>query len=78
MTDDEKYFFDLNGYLVLRDVVDPDTIRRCNEAIDHYDDRSKSTSAASKASLKPWPATSGNAGAMRWSLGTTYCEPFRH
>ena len=39
MTDDEKYFFDLNGYLILRDVVDPDTIRRCNEAIDHYDDQ---------------------------------------
>ena len=39
MTDDEKYFFDLNGYLILRDLVDPDTIRRCNEAIDHYDDQ---------------------------------------
>ncbi len=53
MTDDEKHFFDLNGYLVLRDVVDPDTIRRCNEAIDHYDAKSRSTSAASKASPRP-------------------------
>jgi hypothetical protein len=28
MTDDEKYFFDLQGYLVLRDVIDPDMVRR--------------------------------------------------
>ena len=39
MTDDEKYFFDLNGYLVLREVVDADTLRRCNAAIDRHDDR---------------------------------------
>ena len=36
MTDDEKYFFDLTGHLVLRDVVDPETILRANQAIDHH------------------------------------------
>ena len=36
MTDDEKYFFDLTGYLVLRDAVDPDIIARANRAIDHH------------------------------------------
>ena len=35
----EKYFFDLNGYLVLRDLIDADTLRRCHEAIDHFDDQ---------------------------------------
>ena len=55
MTDDEKYFFDLNGYLVLRDVVDPDTIRRCNRGPSiNYDDQIEGrTSAALKASPKP-------------------------
>ena len=39
MNDDEKYLFDLNGHLILRDVVDPDIIRRCNEAVDEHDDK---------------------------------------
>ena len=39
MTEDEKYFFDLNGYLILRDVVDPELVARCNAAIDHHDDQ---------------------------------------
>ena len=38
MNDTEKYLFDLKGYLVLRDVVDPGTIARCNDAIDHHFD----------------------------------------
>ena len=37
MNEDEKYLFDLNGYLILRDVVDPDLVSRCNAAIDHHD-----------------------------------------
>ena len=49
MTDDEKYFFDLQGYLVFRDVVDPELVARCNRAIDHNAISSKSRSAASKA-----------------------------
>ena len=39
INDDEKYLFDLNGYLILRDVVDPDLVARCNAAIDHHDDQ---------------------------------------
>ena len=34
MTDDEKYFFDLQGYLVIPDVLNADELRRANEAID--------------------------------------------
>jgi hypothetical protein len=38
MTEEEKYLFDLKGFLVLRDVVDADTIARANSAIDsHFD-----------------------------------------
>ena len=39
MNEDEKYLFDLNGYLILRDVVDPELVASCNAAIDHHDDQ---------------------------------------
>ena len=38
MTKEEKYLFDLKGFLILRDVVDADTIDRANRAIDHHFD----------------------------------------
>ena len=41
MTEEEKYFFDLNGFLILRDVVSPELVARCNEAVDRHDDQIK-------------------------------------
>ena len=38
MDDYEKYFFDLNGYIVLDEVLSPEEVARCNEAIDHNRD----------------------------------------
>ena len=78
MTDDEKYFFDLNGYLVLRDVVDPDTIRRCNEAIDHYDDQIEVHERRFEGESKALTSDIR----QRWSdemvaWERPYCEPFR-
>ncbi|MDE2809993.1 MAG: hypothetical protein OXN90_16375, partial [Gemmatimonadota bacterium] len=78
MTDDEKYFFDLNGYLVLRDVVDSDTIRRCNEAIDHYDDQIEVHERRFEGESKALTSDIR----QRWSdemvaWERPYCEPFR-
>ena len=78
MTDDEKYFFDLNGYLILRDVVDPDTIRRCNEAIDHYDDQIEVHERRFEGESKALTSDIR----QRWSdemvaWERPYCEPFR-
>jgi len=39
MNEDEKYLFDLSGYILVPQVLDPDTIARCNEAIDHHADK---------------------------------------
>ena len=39
MTDDEKYLFDLTGYLVLEQVLAPEEVARCNEAIDLHAER---------------------------------------
>ena len=35
----EKYFFDVNGYLVVEDILSPDQVAALNEAIDHNRDR---------------------------------------
>ncbi len=35
MNEYEKYLFDLNGYLLLEDVLSPEEVAACNEAIDH-------------------------------------------
>jgi ectoine hydroxylase-related dioxygenase (phytanoyl-CoA dioxygenase family) len=36
MTDDERYLFDLNGYLIVRNVLSPEEVQAANVAIDHH------------------------------------------
>ena len=36
MNEHEKYLFDLNGYLVVENVLTPDEVALCNEAIDRH------------------------------------------
>jgi len=53
MTDDEKYLFDLTGYLVIRGALGEEEVRLCNEAIDHhkelFKEREESLSGGSSA-----------------------------
>lgn len=37
MTDRERYLFDLQGYLVIEDVLDPDELDKLNRGLDRYD-----------------------------------------
>jgi hypothetical protein len=37
MTDEERYLFDLQGYLVLRDVIDPDHLARLNAEMERIE-----------------------------------------
>ena len=39
MNDYDKFFFDLNGYVVVEDALTPREVSACNEAIDHERDR---------------------------------------
>ena len=39
MTDEENYYFDLRGYLVVRGVLTPDQIAAGNNAIDHFEEQ---------------------------------------
>ena len=41
MNDNEKYLFDLNGYIIIRDVLDQNEIDEANKAIDHYSNEIK-------------------------------------
>ena len=36
MNEDEKYLFDLNGYLLLKEVLTEKEVARLNEGIDHH------------------------------------------
>ena len=36
MHEDEKYLFDINGYIVVRDALSPEDVALCNEGIDRH------------------------------------------
>jgi ectoine hydroxylase-related dioxygenase (phytanoyl-CoA dioxygenase family) len=38
MNEDEKYLFDINGYIIVRNVLSDAEVALCNEAIDHHAD----------------------------------------
>ena len=39
MTDKERYYWDLNGHLVVRNVLTPKEVKAANDAIDYLADR---------------------------------------
>jgi ectoine hydroxylase-related dioxygenase (phytanoyl-CoA dioxygenase family) len=80
MTEDEKYLFDLTGYLVLKDVLSPMDLARCNEAIDHHLERT--TVANPEEVLSAESKTLAGPGKqhyldhmLQWER--PWCEPFR-
>ncbi|MDA0709568.1 MAG: phytanoyl-CoA dioxygenase family protein [bacterium] len=77
-TIDEKafYFWDLNGYLVLRNVMDAEWLKKANEAIDRFEDRIEVGEELSDGSQSL--AGTGRPllnGLIR--LPVPYCDPFR-
>jgi ectoine hydroxylase-related dioxygenase (phytanoyl-CoA dioxygenase family) len=80
MTEDEKYLFDLNGYLVVENVLTSDEVARANEAIDRQQDRIRIRPPEQSLS-RGSPGLAGTQG--RGELGgvldweTPWCEPFR-
>ena len=41
MNADEKYLFDLNGYLVVKNVLTPEEVAIANEAIDKHSEQGR-------------------------------------
>ena len=78
MNDDEKFFFDLEGYLILRQVLTPEEVARCNEAIDRHTD----TFTLPDLSLTGESKTLDASDKQKWMHGMLawerpWCEPFR-
>ena len=78
MNDDEKFFFDLNGFLVLKDVLSADEMASCNEAIDHH----AGTFFETERALEGDSTVLGGTAKQKWMEGMLewerpWCEPFR-
>ena len=80
MDEYEKYFFDLNGYLVVENALSSEELSKLNEAIDKNPDRIK-TRSAEQSLAKGSTALVGKHG--RGDLGgmltwpKPWCQPFR-
>ena len=79
MNKNENYFWDLNGYLIVRDVLSQQEIDETNRALDYakrgIEERSKDTSEAS--ALGGGPARWYLTGENLLQLPQPLCEPFR-
>ena len=76
MDEYERYFFDLNGYLVIQDALTPEQVGACNEAIDHNRDhiRDEKSEVMSDALVGDKPR--GQLEEMlTWPK--PWCQPFR-
>ena len=79
MNDDEKFLFDLKGYLVIENVLSPDEVARCNEAIDHHASDFFETDRKLEGDSN---RLGGSTGKQKWMEGMLewkrpWCEPFR-
>jgi hypothetical protein len=78
LNDDERYFFDLLGYVVLRDVLTSEQVRKCNEAIDHHADLLQPAARRFEGDSKALTSDVRQhwlSGMLAWQR--PWCEPFR-
>ena len=88
MTDYERYLFDLNGYLVVEDMLTEDQVHRLNEAVDHnrdhirirppeqsLDGRDPQQGTDSAENLKGLHGRGEFSGFFSWP--EPWCQPFR-
>jgi ectoine hydroxylase-related dioxygenase (phytanoyl-CoA dioxygenase family) len=81
MSDEEKYFFDLTGYLIVRGALSPEEVAECNAAIDHYAEDIHARSVEGGGLARGSSALKGETGRLELTgmLGwpSPYREPFR-
>jgi len=83
MTDDERYLFDLNGFLILRGVFSSEEVDRANEAIDKHvadirertDPKLRNTRAKTPLAGDGVSGRKDLGGMLGWEK--PYCDPFR-
>jgi ectoine hydroxylase-related dioxygenase (phytanoyl-CoA dioxygenase family) len=79
VTDEEKFLFDLRGYLVIDDVLTPEQVCRANEAIDAKQNLVTDRKRGLAASSQRLQGAEGKRGFVENPLGfeRPWCEPFR-
>ena len=80
MNEHEKYLFDLNGYLVVENVLTPGEVALCNEAIDHHANQihervGELSLSGGSESLKGITGRGDLGSMLSWEK--PWCEPFR-
>jgi hypothetical protein len=80
MNEDEKYLFDLNGYLVVENVLTPEEVAKANEAIDHNLDQGRlrpreQTLDGGSPELWGDKGRGELGGLLQWE--EPWCHPFR-
>ena len=79
MTEEEKYFFDLRGYLVVRDALSQELVDTCNASIDHFYDRLVFNEKGSRTGQSSALSAEEGRGEIWGLLGwpAPYRDPFR-
>ena len=81
LTDEERYLFDLNGYIVLENVLTPKEVADANAAIDCHIDKMRvrppeQSLSGESPGLKGEFGRGEMGGMLAWE--EPYCLPFRH
>jgi len=77
VSEEEKYFFDLRGYLVVRGALSADEVKACNDAIDHYGDEIRTRSIEDGGLARGSSALTGKEGRRELTGMLGWPEPYR-
>ena len=77
VSEEEKYFFDLRGYLVVRGALSADEVKGCNDTIDHYGDEIRTRSIEDGGLARGSSALVGKEGRRELTGMLSWPEPYR-
>ena len=78
MNQDEKYLFDLTGYIIIKNALTKEEVKACNRSIDHHIQFLHEREDSLAGGAKPLAGTSYRkemGGMLAWDR--PWCEPFR-
>lgn len=78
MTDADKFFFDLDGYFVVRDVLSPEEVQTANDAIDAHAENIKERIDPELRNTRPGSCLAGDGKSGRRDLGGMLGWPKPH
>lgn len=78
MDDKERYFWDLTGYLVVRNVLSPEELKVANDAVEHFEDRFHESDVLAGRDSKALQGSSRPTLSGLLEFEKPWCEPFRN